>query len=174
MKQIKLFSLILAVAMLLSLAACGTTPAKTTEPAETVTSAAQTAGNETPAKQETCTIVIKDGDSVKTTTIDLTEFADEVMLQDVITDTKYVDKFNPDVSDGDYGAFLNSIAGLNPDATKNEYIAIYTTDADSGDAAGTYAAPITVEGKTYYSANFGISSLPVKANESYLFTIGSY
>jgi len=89
------------------------------------------------------------------------------MLSDLIAANEQLDAVT---EDSGYGPLITSIKGLIPDTAKGEYISVYTTQEEYKSEFGD---PLTVvhDGKTFYSANVGISSLPVVDGESYLFVI---
>ena len=70
------------------------------------------------------------------------------------------------------GGFVTTINKITVDASKNQFWAIYTTDAEN--SSDDYAAPIVIDGDTYHSANYGIVDMPLKAGEKYLFKVSTY
>lgn len=79
-------------------------------------------------------------------------------------------------SEGEYGFYITSVNGYTPDASKNEYWAIYTTLGEyegvsySSAEFGTY----DYNGKTCASASFGASGLLMVEGETYILTVESY
>ena len=78
-----------------------------------------------------------------------------------------------DVSDSAYGKYINTIGGLNPDASANEYISVYTSvekDFGTWDGVGvkTYGE-ITLK-----SAGVGVSTMSVVEGCILLFCIETY
>lgn len=78
-----------------------------------------------------------------------------------------------DWTDSQYGKLLNSIGKTIPDATKNEFVAFFTSvESDKGNWAGvpTYV----VEGVQIVSANFGVSDAKVESGAIFYFEISTY
>ena len=78
-----------------------------------------------------------------------------------------------DMSSSQYGAYINSIGGLIPDAAKNEFISVYTSlEADFGtwDGVGT----VEYEGTTLKASGLGLSSMSVASGMIVLFRVESY
>lgn len=179
MKQLKIVSLLLALVMLFSLAACSQEAVKkTTAPAETAEKTVQTAGEATTAAEETADeatvkVLIADEGSVQERTVDLADLKEGATLQDAITSEAYADVFEATLDNG----MITAIGGLEPDASKSEYIFIYTTDTTTEgivDVGGEYTTTVELEGVTYYSANVGAGELTLAAGESYLFQIATF
>lgn len=78
--------------------------------------------------------------------------------------------------DGDYGYYITSVNGYTPDASANEYWAIYTTLGEyegvsySNAEYGTY----DYEGTVCASASYGVSGLIMVKGETYVLTVESY
>lgn len=166
MKHTKLIALILALALLLSFAACG---AEAEKPAE---NAAPTATEEAPEGE--IKVVVKLKSSATTWEIPLSgpEKKDPTML-DLLTDEHYTGEFKADFTQGE-SVVLNKIASLEPDAENKEKIAVFTTDTTTKglvDVNGEDTVTFEFEGATYYNALVDIAELPLVAGESYLFQI---
>lgn len=73
-----------------------------------------------------------------------------------------------DMTDGSYGKMINSIGGLNPDATKNEYVAIYTSVEEDFDVS-EYKKTLTYEGRTLATSGVGISGMSASDGTVILF-----
>ncbi len=78
--------------------------------------------------------------------------------------------------DGDYGYFITSVNGYTPDASANEYWAIYTTLGEYEGVAyssaeyGTY----DYDGTTCASASYGVSGLIMVEGEIYVLTVETF
>ena len=78
-----------------------------------------------------------------------------------------------DWTDSDYGKVLNSIGTNIPDATKNEFVAFFTTvQADKGNWAGV--ASYIVDGIEIVSAQVGVSDASVQSGAIFYFEISTY
>lgn len=78
-----------------------------------------------------------------------------------------------DIAEAVYGAYINSIGSLTPDASKNEYISIYTSlekDFSTREPVGV----IEYEGVTLKSAGVGLSSMSAEKGTVILFRIETY
>ena len=71
------------------------------------------------------------------------------------------------------GTWMNSIGGLTPDASKNEFISIYTSLASD---AGVWDGVLTLEyeGVTLTQSNFGIDGMSVEEGTVILFRIETW
>ncbi len=69
---------------------------------------------------------------------------------------------------GQFGMFLTEIGNLN--AESNSYICVLTTDTDYQDIT-EYAVTKTYNGVNLVSATLGVSSLPLKDGQTYLFCL---
>lgn len=83
-----------------------------------------------------------------------------------------------DWSDSEYGAYINSINGTVPDATKNEYWALYTTlvtvEGDETVYSTSEWGSYDYNGTVCGMANVGASSLPMAEGCYYVFTIATW
>ena len=78
-----------------------------------------------------------------------------------------------DWTDSDYGKVINSIGNNIPDATKNEFVAFFTTvQADKGNWAGV--ASYIVDGIEIVSAQVGVSDASVQSGAIFYFEISTY
>ena len=85
-------------------------------------------------------------------------------------------KENPitaDIVDSSYGAYVNSIGSLTPDASKNEYVCLYTSlEKDFGTWDGVKS--IVYEGVTLKEAGVGLTSMSIEKGTVVLFRIETY
>ena len=82
-----------------------------------------------------------------------------------------------DAPNGPYGVYINSIGDLVPDASKNEYVAIYTSvesDFNVPTADFPEVKELTYHGVTLKEAGVGISSLTVVERAVFLFRIETF
>ena len=78
-----------------------------------------------------------------------------------------------DVVDSSYGAYINSIGSLTPDATKNEYVSIYTSlEKDFG--TWEPVGEIDYEGTTLKACGVGLTSMSAEEGTIVLFRIETY
>ena len=78
-----------------------------------------------------------------------------------------------DIVDSTYGAYVNAIGTLTPDATKNEYVCLYTSlegDFDTSD----YVKELVYEGITLKTSGVGLTSMSAEKGTVILFRIESY
>ena len=78
-----------------------------------------------------------------------------------------------DVVDSSYGPYVNSIGSLTPDATKNEYVSIYTSlekDFSTWEPVGE----IDYEGTTLKTSGVGLTSMSAEEGTIVLFRIETY
>ncbi|MBQ3866428.1 MAG: hypothetical protein II776_05950 [Clostridia bacterium] len=178
MKRMKILALVLTLVMLFSIAACANEGAqKTTAPAETAATA-QTAATEETAEAEKvlCTALIKTEDGTTVVEIDLNELKEGATMLDAFKSDAYKGEFDADVEEGQY-VMLNGLKGLTPDGTKNEYIAVYSTDTTTAgivDKDSEYTLTEEIGGTTYYTTMVGVADLTLKEGESYLFQIATF
>lgn len=78
--------------------------------------------------------------------------------------------------DSEYGFYLNSVNGYTPDASANEFWAIYTTLGEYEGVAYSSAEYGTYDynGKTCASASYGVSGLVMVEGEIYVLAVESY
>ncbi len=78
---------------------------------------------------------------------------------------------------GGYGAYINSISSLYPDPSKNQYIAVYTSEECDFAVPNEYApivAAVEFNGEMLSYAGVGISEMTVKDETVILFRLESY
>ena len=78
-----------------------------------------------------------------------------------------------DIVDSSYGAYINSIGSLTPDAAKNEYVSIYTSlekDFSTWEPVGVKE----YEGMTLKSSGVGLTSMSAEKGTVVLFCIEVY
>lgn len=99
-----------------------------------------------------------------------------VSLADVLLSLKESGKLDLEGQNGDMGFYITSVNGYSPDASKNEFWAVYTTLENYEGVAYSDAALGTFEygGKRLGSASFGVSGLPMVEGELYVITISTY
>ena len=78
-----------------------------------------------------------------------------------------------DIVDSSYGAYVNSIGSLTPDASKNEYVCLYTSlEKDFGTWDGVKS--VVYEGVTLKEAGVGLTSMSIEKGTVVLFRIETY
>ena len=78
-----------------------------------------------------------------------------------------------DWTSSDYGKMLNSIGKLAPDASKNQFVAFFTSvEADKGNWAGVPS--YNIGDVTVVSAQVGVSDAKVLSGEVYYFEISTF
>ncbi len=82
------------------------------------------------------------------------------------------DGFDYSITEGLYGAYIESVGGLLPSSGKGEYIAIYTSE--KADATTGMDEPVTIDGSIYYYSGVGISSMTVNDGTVILLRLESY
>ena len=78
-----------------------------------------------------------------------------------------------DIVDSTYGAYVNAIGSLSPDATKNEYVCLYTSlekDFDTSD----YVSEIEYEGTILKTSGLGLTSMSAEKGTIILFRIETW
>ena len=122
-------------------------------------------------KQGQVAVIIKNGESDYTRyTVTLSE--DMTSVADVLAYLN-ANGMHLDWTDSDYGKMLNSIGKAVPDATKNEFVAFFTTvESDKGNWAGvpTY----NVDGTQIVSAQVGVSDAKVQSGAIFYFEISTF
>ena len=78
-----------------------------------------------------------------------------------------------DWSLSEYGRFINAIGGITPDASKNEYVEVFTSNPNY---QGTWAGVTTIEAGdiTLKSASVGVSILQVRFGDVVYFELATY
>ena len=156
----KLIALILAIATLLTLASCGATSGP-------------------PVEGEKATVVIDLGDdNYQVFEVKIADLTDKSQgAYSLLVYLKENRDMHLDIVESSYGAYVNSIGDLRPDASKNEYIAIYTSvEADFQVPTADFP---DVPSLTYHevllkSSGVGISSMTVQDRTVILFRIESW
>ena len=122
-------------------------------------------------KQGQVAVIIKNGESDYTSyTVTLSE--DMASVEDVLAYLKE-NGMHLDWTDSDYGKMLNAIGKAVPDASKNEFVAFFTTvESDKGNWAGvpTY----NVDGTQIVSAQVGVSDAKVQSGAIFYFEISTF
>ena len=97
-------------------------------------------------------------------------------MQDAMSKFKEEGKLNYEGSEGDYGFYITSVNGYTPDASKNEFWAVYTTLGEYGGVTYSSAEYGTYDykGTACASASYGISGLPMVKGHLYILTISTY
>ena len=122
-------------------------------------------------------VVIKNSDSdYEVFVVDLTKdvpTASSALCQTLLVYLKDNKGLVLDWSSSDYGMYINAIGGITPDASKNEYVEVYTSNPDY---QGTWAGVTTIEAGdiTLKSASVGVSSLQVSFGDVIYFELASY
>ena len=97
-------------------------------------------------------------------------------MEDAMAKFKKAGNLDYEGSVSEFGFYLISVGGYTPDASKNEFWAVYTTLGEYEGVAysnvdyGTYE----YNGKTCASAAYGISGLPLVKGNLYILTISTY
>ena len=97
-------------------------------------------------------------------------------MQDAMAKFKEEGKLTYEGSESEYGFYLTSVNGYTPDASKNEFWAVYTTLGEYGGVTyssaeyGTY----DYQGTPCASASYGISGLPMVEGYLYILTISTH
>lgn len=97
-------------------------------------------------------------------------------LEDALKELKDDGKLDYEGSTGEYGFYLTSINGYTPDASKNEFWAIYTTLGEHEGVSYSNAeyGVYEYDGKMCASASYGVSGMPLLDGEIYILAISAY
>ena len=97
-------------------------------------------------------------------------------LDDALKALKADGKISYEEQTGDYGSYITAIGGYTADATKNEFVAIYSTlkEMDGVVYSTTEYGSYEYDGKTLGSASFGASGMPLIESELYILAIATY
>ena len=78
-----------------------------------------------------------------------------------------------DMTESEYGMFINAIGGITPDAANHEYVEVFTSNPEY---QGTWAGVTTIEAGdiTLKSASVGVSSMQVGFGDVVYFELASY
>ena len=104
----------------------------------------------------------------KETVIAVSEADGKATLIDAMKELKADEKLSFESSTSTYGEFITAVGGVEAGAT--EFWAIYTTDTENANTD----ISVSVDGRTYYQAMLGASSLVVKKGERYLLRLESW
>ena len=104
----------------------------------------------------------------KETVIAVSEADGKATLIDAMKELKADEKLSFESSTSTYGEFITAVGGVEAGAT--DFWAIYTTDTENANTD----ISVTVDGRTYYQAMLGASSLVVKKGERYLLRLESW
>lgn len=97
-------------------------------------------------------------------------------LEDALNSLAEAGELSYDGSESEYGFYITSVNGYTPDASANEYWAIYTTLGEyegvqySSAEFGSY----NYSEKTCASASYGVSGIPMVESELYILAVESY
>ncbi len=95
-------------------------------------------------------------------------------MQDAMAKLKEAGQITYEGSESEYGFYITSVNGYTPDASKNEFWAVYTT---LGEYEGvTYSSAeytYNYKGTSCASASYGISGLPMVEGYLYILTIST-
>ena len=127
-------------------------------------------------KDNQAAVIIKNGDKDYVSyTVDLTKFGEtDVTAEAVLTYLETEAGLTIDWTDSAFGKFINAIGGINPDASKNEYVTVLTTNAAF---QGTWAGVTEYElgeGVSLKDAAVGVTELLVAAGDVVYFELASY
>lgn len=118
----------------------------------------------------------------KAITIILVPIEGDTITFDVDTDTEYLGQLLDEMledelitittEDSTYGRFITAIGSLNP--ATDQWIAIHSDETDPTLVApdGEWTPALTISGKTYYSTQLGLDSMPIYDGRTYVFSIG--
>ena len=97
-------------------------------------------------------------------------------MQDAMSKFKEEGKLTYEGSESEYGFYLTSVNGYTPDASKNEFWAVYTTLGEYGGVSYSSAEYGTYDykGTSCASASYGITGLPMVEGYLYILTISTY
>ena len=97
-------------------------------------------------------------------------------MQDAMAKFKEEGKLTYEGSESEYGFYLTSVNGYTPDASKNEFWAVYTTLGEYGGVSYSSAEYGTYDYKdtSCASASYGITGLPMVEGYLYILTISTY
>ncbi len=105
--------------------------------------------------------------------ISLEELADkEEGVMSLLRHLKDEGVLNYSVTEGPYGAYIDSIANLVPDVASGEYIAVYTSE--ESEFSTVFLTELDYDGTKLMAAGVGISQMSVKDGTVILFMIESY
>lgn len=128
------------------------------------------------SKEKTVLNTTLDESSASIVVITVTKTNEEKSLFDAMQAWKEEGALDFTYSTSEYGAYLLSVNGREPDAEKNEFWAIYTSLTTYKDTvySSTEYGSYEYEGSTLGSASYGVSGLPLVEGCVYVLTIGTY
>ena len=97
-------------------------------------------------------------------------------LEDALKSFSQAGNIELEGSTNEFGFFITSINGYAPDASKNEFWAIYSSLGEYEGVSYSNAEYGTYEynGVTYASASYGVSGMPLIKGEIYILTISTF
>ena len=126
-------------------------------------------------KANQAAVIIKNGENDYTSyVVSLNKIGEaDLTAEDVLAYLKDKGELTLDWADSSYGKYINAIGGITPDASKNEYITVLTSN---GNFQGTWAGvdEIKVGDVTLKSASVGVSELGVADGDVVYFELASY
>ena len=102
--------------------------------------------------------------------------SDVEITEGVLSLAKYLNEnegVSLDYADSTYGAYVNTIGGLEPDGMAGEYVTVLTSIEADFDVSVMFSS-LEYRGITLGSSGIGISSMSVKKDATYMFTIATY
>ena len=127
-------------------------------------------------KDNQIAVIIKNGDgdyTGYTVNLDKVSAQEKITAEDVLAYLKEVSDLALDWTDSSYGKYINSIGGITPDASKNEYVTVLTSNTEfQGAWAGV--DELKVGDVTLKSASVGVTELGVAQGDVIYFELASY
>ncbi|MBP3309140.1 MAG: hypothetical protein J6L90_06835 [Clostridia bacterium] len=120
-----------------------------------------------------CTVVLAVGDEVKEYTVELDKVTGDDGLMPVLRYLNENEGVALDYTESTYGAMLKSVGIVVPDATRNEYVKIYTSNTLDFDTS-TYFEELEYEGTRLGTSGLGASGMTVDGGGIYYLTVGSF
>ncbi len=105
--------------------------------------------------------------------VDMTKVDTKKGVVGVLDYLKETTTFTYEGSESQYGMFLTKVGALSPDASKIEFICIYTSVEKDKDVS-EYAQTIDYKGVKLTTSGLGISSMNIENNATIYFCISSY
>ena len=126
-------------------------------------------------KSNQAAVIIKNGKNDYTSyVVNLDKVGEaDLTAEDVLAYLQDNGELKLDWADSTYGKYINAIGGITPDASKNEYVTVLTSN---GNFQGTWAGvdEIKVGDVTLKSAAVGVSELGVAGGDVIYFELASY
>ena len=113
------------------------------------------------------------GDEVKEYTVELDKVTGDDGLMPVLRYLNENEGVALDYTESTYGAMLKSVGIVVPDATRNEYVKIYTSNTLDFDTS-TYFEELEYEGTRLGTSGLGASGMTVDGGGIYYLTVGSF